>query len=55
MNRSNFLFALDEDGHAHRRTAFPDLQRRRVNGDPSLVVGRTAAKEPPSPLGRLER
>ena len=48
MLRSDFLFALDEDGHPHRRLPVPGLNRRRVNRDPGLVVGRAAAEEPPA-------
>ena len=55
MNRSNLLFALDEDGHTHGRIAFPDLQRRRVNSDPGLIISGAAAEQAPGALCRLER
>ena len=52
MNRSNFFFALDEDGHAHWRIAFPDLQRSRVNSDTCLVIsGATANRRPERSVG----
>ena len=54
MRGPDFLLALDENGHTNRRPPLPRLQRRRVNRDPGLVIGRTAAKKASLAFSRLE-
>ena len=55
VRRTSFLLAVDEDGDIERRLALPGLQRRRMHGDPGLIVRRAPPEQAPVAFGRLKR
>ena len=55
VRRAPLLFALNENGHAHRWPRVMRAQRARMHDDPAFVVGAPSTVEASILLDRLER